>query len=95
MFTEWYMCNDCGAITKGETDLGRVICGSCKSEDVEEMRECERCGELTLNTICDDCKREVDEIISNAIAEVENAPNSRLDYVTARDIFLERIEELE
>lgn len=88
-------CHDCKATTEGVTDLGIILCSNCKSEDVEELRGCERCGEYTLNRLCDDCKEEIDKIISNAISDIESAPKSRLDYVTARDLFLERVEELE
>jgi len=92
---ELIKCNDCGAVTEGVLDYGIILCSDCKSPDVEPMRCCERCGELTPNRLCDDCTEEIDRIISDAIADIENAPNGRLDYRTARDLFLERIEELE
>lgn len=89
-------CENCGY--QGEDyirDLGIILCPTCKSMDIEDLTPCVRCGAYTDSRLCPDCKEEIDKILSDAIAEIENAPNSDIDYILARDLLIERVEELE
>ena len=86
-----YYCNDCRDFVTGKTyEVGpesieppETICELCGSDNLEDSEDCPYCEEQkrTDQDMCDDCQEKFDEIVSNAIAEIEN--ELRIDYEEA------------
>lgn len=92
-----FRCNSCGYegdVTR-DPNNGAVFCPECRSDDIEELVRCLRCETWGDNYLCEDCKREIDEAISGAISNIRLAPNKTLGYLEARDLLIERVEELD
>lgn len=76
-----YYCNDCREFVTGKTyEVGpesieppETVCELCGSDDIEDSEDCPYCEEQkrTDQDMCDDCQEKFDEIVSNAILEIE------------------------
>jgi len=74
-------CNTCKAFVTGKTyEVGpesieppETVCELCGSDDIEDSEDCPYCDEQkrTDQDMCDDCQEKFDEIVSNAILEIE------------------------
>ena len=74
-------CNNCKSFVGGKTyEVGsesieppETVCELCGSDDIEDSEDCPYCDEQkrTEQDMCDTCQEAFDEIVSNAIAEIE------------------------
>ena len=74
-------CNNCQSFIEGQTyEVGpesieppETVCELCGSDDIEDSEDCPYCDEQkrTDQDMCDTCQETFDEIVSNAIAEIE------------------------
>jgi len=76
-----YYCESCKSFVEGKTyevgpesiDPPETVCEVCGSDDLEDSEDCPYCEQQkrTDQDMCDDCQEKFDEIVSNAISEIE------------------------
>jgi len=74
-------CNNCKSFVGGKTygvlsdsiEPPETVCELCGSDDLEDSEDCPYCDEQkrTDQDMCDTCQKAFDEIVSNAISEIE------------------------
>lgn len=84
-------CNNCKSFVTGKTyEVGpesieppETVCELCGSDNLEDSEDCPYCEEQkrTDQDMCDDCQEAFDEIVSNAISEIEK--EFSIDYKEA------------
>lgn len=74
-------CNNCKSFVDGKTyEVGpesaeppETVCELCGSDNIEDSEDCPYCDEQkrTDQDMCDTCQDKFDEIVSNAVLEIE------------------------
>lgn len=86
-----YHCEACGKRFINNTPL----CIVCGSEDVTELKKCERCGEWQEDYICKGCRNDIDMIISEAVSKIQKVtPSKSIGYMDALNMLIDRVEDL-
>ena len=102
-----YYCYDCGSLIDEDELLTKTeeynrgefvdyaVCPYCGSEEVDEAKTCELCGEAfspdKLGDYCEDCEIELNAYFRLSVEAL--AKDYKLDEERARDILLEFIAE--
>lgn len=94
-----YRCEDCGATFAPEDAAthkephrldGQVYyeqwaaCPECRGTDLEEVEACPLCGTWTYKGVCQDCRKEIRQILQKAmsLSDTKDGKEAILDEIT-------------